>query len=204
MVLFLQIILIIFVLPLIPLTIVAIVKSRKPIHKALSIISCVIVSSVFLSVGLIVSESENSIIHDASTKQDDISSYEGLAFLDDFTKYGYTVDQINDMKTVLVNVGITEITKLEIENVVSGMQVFKGLVYKDTSFLADANDEVQVQVNIENGKIYLISIYCPSYYTANKPTYLSGLTDRRADLYYDIKGGYLKKIDWETKSVVDY
>lgn len=127
-----------------------------------------------------------------------------LEFLDDFTEYGYSEKQIEDMRTVLTNVGITEITELEIGNVVSGMQVIKGLAYKDTSFLADANDEVQVTFCIENGVIYLVTIYCPSYYSANKPTYLSGLTDRRADLYYDVKGGYLKKIDWENKAVVDY
>lgn len=128
----------------------------------------------------------------------------GLSFLDDFTEYGYSASQITAMKTVLTNVGITEITDLEIEPVVYGMQVIKGIAYKDTSFLADANDEVQVTFNIENGTIYLITIYCPSYHSANKPTYLSGLTNRRADLYYDVEGGYLKKIDWENKAVIDY
>lgn len=127
-----------------------------------------------------------------------------LEFLDSFTEYGYSTEQIEDMRTVLLNVGITEITELEIGNVSYGMQVIKGLAYKDTSFMADANDEVQVTFNIENGVIYLVSIYCPSYYSENKPTYLSGLTDRRADLYYDVEGGYLKKIDWENKTVVDY
>lgn len=127
-----------------------------------------------------------------------------LEFLDDFTEYGYSVDQIEAMRTVLLNVGITEITELEIGNVTNGMQTVKGLAYKDTSFMADANDEVQVTFNIENGVIYLVAIYCPSYYSANKPTYLSGLTNRRADLYYDAEGGYLKKIDWENKTVVNY
>lgn len=127
-----------------------------------------------------------------------------LSFLDDFTEYGYTDGQIEAMRTVLANVGITEITELEITPVSYGMQTVKGLAYKDTSFLADANDEVQVTFNIENGTIYLITIYCPSYHAENKPTYLSGLTDRRADLYYDVEGGYLKKIDWENKAVVDY
>lgn len=127
-----------------------------------------------------------------------------LGFLDGFTEYGYTVEQIEDMRTLLVNVGITEITELEIQPVSYGMQVIQGLAYKDTSFMADANDEVQVQFNIENGSIYLVAIYCPSYYSENKPTYLSGLEDRRADLYYDVDGGYLKKIDWENRTVVDY
>ena len=83
------------------------------------------------------------------------------------------------------------------------MQVVKGVIYKDTVYQYTGK-EVQVQFNIENGEIYLDAIYCPSYNTENQPTYLSGLTDRRADLYYDVKGGYLKKIDWEKKAVIDY
>lgn len=126
-----------------------------------------------------------------------------LSFLDDFTEYGYSASQIEAMRTVLTNVGITEITKLEIEPVVYGMQVIQGVAYKDESF-GGGMKEVQVQFNIENGVIYLVSIYCPSYMTSNQTPYLSGLTDRRADLYYDVEGGYLKKIDWENKAVVDY
>ena len=126
-----------------------------------------------------------------------------LSFLDDFTKYGYSQEQIANMKTILTNVGITEVTDLDIGNVVSGMQVVKGVIYKDPVYQYTGK-EVHVQFNVENGKIYLVSIYCPSYNTSNQPTYLSGLTDRRADLYYDAEGGYLKKIDWDKKVVVDY
>lgn len=126
-----------------------------------------------------------------------------LSFLDDFSKYGYSQEQIANMKTILTNVGITEITDLDIGNVVSGMQVIKGVIYKDPVYQYTGK-EVHVQFNIENGKIYLVSIYCPSYSTSNQPTYLSGLNNRRADLYYDVEGGYLKKIDWEKKAVIDY
>lgn len=126
-----------------------------------------------------------------------------LAFLDSFDEYGYTTEQIEEMRTLLVNVGITQIDDLEIQPVVYGMQVIKGILYKDTSF-GGGGKEVQVQFNIENGAIYLVAIYCPSYQTANQPTYLSGLTDRRADLYYDVEGGYLKKIDWGNRAVIDY
>ena len=127
----------------------------------------------------------------------------GLDFLNDFDEYGYSSEQIQNMKTILTNVGISEITELEIEPVVYGMQVVKGTIHKDPDFRYTGQD-VQVQFNVENGKIYLVTIYCPSHSTANQPTYLSGLTDRRADLYYDVEGGYLKKIDWENKMVVDY
>lgn len=126
-----------------------------------------------------------------------------LSFLNDFTEYGYSEEQIKGMKTILVNVGITEITDLEIGNVVSGMQVIKGKIYDDPDYKYTGK-EVHATFCIENGKIYLVSIYCPSYNTADQPTYLSGLTDRRADLYYDVKGGYLKKIDWKNKEVIDY
>lgn len=126
-----------------------------------------------------------------------------LGFLDDFTEYGYTAEQIENMRTLLVNVGVTEITDLEIQPVSYGMQVIQGALFKDESF-GGGMKEVQVQFNIENGAIYLVCIYCPSYMTENQTPYLSGLQDRRADLYYDAEGGYLKKIDWENKAVIDY
>lgn len=125
-----------------------------------------------------------------------------LPFLDDFTEYGYTEEEIEAMREILVNVGITEITDLETTPVSYGMQVVKGVAfrYDDLGF----DKEVHVQFNIENGILYFVHIYCPSYGTSNQPTYLSGLEDRRAELYYDTEGGYLKRIDWENKSVVDY
>lgn len=122
-----------------------------------------------------------------------------LGFLDELE---YSSERIEDMRTVLTNVGITEITELEIGVVSYGMQTVKGIAF--TTGEIRTPKEVQVRFNIENGVIYLVSIYCPSYGTSNQPTYLSGLSDRRADLYYDAEGGYLKKIDWATKAVVDY
>ena len=122
-----------------------------------------------------------------------------LGFLDELE---YSADQIEGIRTVLTNVGITEITELEIGAVSYGMQVIKGVAF--TTGEIRTPKEVRVQFNIENGTIYLVSIYCPSYGTKNQPMYLSGLSDRRADLYYDAEGGYLKKIDWVNKAVVDY
>ena len=125
---------------------------------------------------------------------------DGLAFLDDLAQHGYTVEQIEDMREILENVGVTEITDLEVGVVTYGMQSITGLAYKDKVSL----DEVQIRLNIENGVLYYVHIYCPSYYHENSATYLSGLEDRRAELYYNTKGGYLKKIDWENRAVVDY
>lgn len=120
-----------------------------------------------------------------------------LTFLDAFSDYGYTADQIKEMKSILSNVGITEITNLEIGNITSGMQIIKGVAFKDSSL--GGYKEVQVQFNIDSGKVYFVHIYCP-----DSSPYLSGLTDKRAELYYDSAGGYLKRIDWENKTVVDY
>lgn len=125
-----------------------------------------------------------------------------LAFLNDFTEYGYTEEQIESMREILLNVGINEITDLEIGAVSYGMQVVKGVAFRYDDIGWDK--EVHVQFNIENGVLYYVHIYCPSYGTSNQPTYLSGLEDRRAELYYDTEGGYLKRIDWENKTVVDY
>lgn len=127
-----------------------------------------------------------------------------LPFLDDFTEYGYSAEQIEEIRAILTNVGIAEIADMEIQdNSIADIQTVQGIAFKDTSF-GGGGKEVQVQFNIEKGELYLVAIYCPSYMTENQVPYLSGLEDRRSDLYYDIEGGYLKKIDWENKAVVDY
>lgn len=129
-----------------------------------------------------------------------VDKADGLAFLDDLAQCGYTVEQLAAMREILVNVGVTEITDLDIGVVTYGMQSITGLAYKDKVAL----DEVQIRLNIDHGELYYVHIYCPSYYHENSVTYLSGLEDRRAELYYNTKGGYLKKIDWENRAVVDY
>ena len=178
---------------------------KKPIYKKWWF--WVIVAMVFFGAIGAATEDEdmnNSSIVDSTEPSEQQKKY--LPFLNDFTEYGYSSKQIEDMRTILINVGITEITELEIGNVSYGMQTVKGIAYKDTSF-GGGMKEVQVRFNIENGILYAVSIYCPSYITENQTPYLSGLTNRRADLYYvthEGKGGYIKKIDWDKKSVVDY
>lgn len=112
-----------------------------------------------------------------------------LTFLDGFKEYGYTVEQIQEMKTLLLNVGITDITELEIQPVVGGMQVIRGKVYNKN------RKDIDVQVNIENGAIYLVMIQCTNIWTALENAY-----DETIDLYYE---EYLKKIDWDNNTVVD-
>ena len=70
-------------------------------------------------------------------------------------------NQIKEMKTILTNVGITEITDLAIGNVSYGMQTIKGIAFKDPSF--GGYKEVQIQFNIEDGKIYFVHIYSPIF-----------------------------------------
>ena len=132
------------------------------------------------------------------TEEEDSS----FTVLNVLSKYNLSMDEISDIKNVLVNVGIIDIWDIEIRDNGYGTQVVKGVIYKDSPM--KMSKEVQVQFNVENGKIYLISIYCPSYGSDGQPTYLSGLDNRRADLFYDVEGGYLKRIDWEKKAVIDY
>lgn len=120
-----------------------------------------------------------------ATEAAEAAEHTVLSFLDNFIEYGYTAEQIEAMRAILVNVGITEISELEIGEVSYGMQVVKGVAPKD----------VRVQFNIENGVLYYVHIYSSN---------LNGLLDDRADLYYEFDGGYLKKIDWENETVVDY
>lgn len=179
---------------------------KKPIYKKFwfwLLVVCVVIGGVLSNIEEENADNDSTDTTQAEENEPQKNPEKPLLFLDDFTEYGYTEKQIEDMRTILTNVGITDITDLEIGNVVSGLQVIQGIIYKDPVYKYTGK-EVQVQFNIENGVIYLVAIYCPSYNTSNQPTYLSGLTNRRADLYYDTEGGYLKKIDWEKRAVVDY
>lgn len=120
-----------------------------------------------------------------------------LSFLDGC---GYTDEQIAGMQDLLMNVGITEVTDPEVGKVNNGLQTIKGVAYKAKGEL----DEVIVRITIRDGVIFYVNIYCPAYYNEYQSDCLEGLTDRRAELYYDVEGGYLKKIDWENMTVVDY
>ena len=127
------------------------------------------------------------------------SKLEMLGLLDDL---GYREDEVAVMKEILVNVGITEVLEPKVSDNGYDIQVIQGLAYTDGGLATPK--EVHVQINIEKGQIYLVCIYCPSYGTSNQVPYLKGLIDRRADLYYDVEGGYIKRIDWGNRSVVDY
>lgn len=176
--------------------------TKKTKRKLFVAAGCVLVSFIVIGTYTPFGESEetpNEPVVEFESKEPE--QPKTLSFLDDFTEYGYSAEQIAEFRAILTNVGITEITELEIGNVSYGMQTVKGVIYDSGNW---NHKEVQTQFNIENGKIYLVTIYCPSFYTSNQVPYLSGLEDRRADLYYDVEGGYLKRIDWEKKTVVDY
>lgn len=175
------------------------VDCKKPKYGAL--ISCICSLVTFIIIGAY--DTSNVTVEDdtaadetvaVETEAETETKETPLLFLDDL---GYTDEQADAMREILLNVGISEITDLEIGAVSYGMQTIKGILYRD-NFMGK---EVQVRLNIENGVLYYVHIYCPSYHTANQPTYLSGLEDRRAELYYE---GYKKKIDWENRVVIEY
>ena len=193
----------------------AISRKNTKIARRRFLISLVSAFCLLLVIGAVSSDDESEVVSSSVVAESQVieeptygvemettEPIVALPFLDDFTEYGYTEEQIESMREILVNVGITEITDLEIEPVSYGMQVVKGIAFRYDDIGWDK--EVHVQFNIENGVLYFVHIYCPSYGTSNQPTYLSGLEDRRAELYYDTEGGYLKRIDWENKTVVDY
>lgn len=193
----------------------AISRKNTKIARRRFLISLVSTFCLLLVIGAVSSDDESEVVSSSVVAESQVieeptygvemettEPIVALPFLDDFTEYGYTEEQIESMREILVNVGITEITDLEIGPVSYGMQVVKGIAFRYDDIGWDK--EVHVQFNIENGVLYFVHIYCPSYGTSNQPTYLSGLEDRRAELYYDTEGGYLKRIDWENKTVVDY
>lgn len=162
----------------------------------------------FLIVGIIVGvfgdfedTPESTKVDGAAMESENIKVEVLLPFLDGLD---YSTEQIDDMRTLLLNVGISEISDLDVRPPSYGIQLISGVVFTTRKSYDDPN-EVRVHFGIENGTIFLVEIHCPSSYgRQRKPTYLDGLTDRRADLYYDEDGGYLKKIDWENRAVVDW
>lgn len=156
---------------------------------------CVLLVMFFALCSCVAIGSADTVTNDETEGESEttVEVEQKTTFLDYFTEYGYTEEQIQGMKTVLLNIGIEDITELEIEPVVYGMQVIQGKVYNEN------RKDVDVQVNIENGVIYLVTIRCSNTWTA-----LKGLVDERADLYYDVDGGYVRKIDWNSNTVVEY
>ena len=103
---------------------------------------------------------------------------------------------------MLFNVGITDFHDVDvIENGI--MHIVRGKIYN--------SKVLQLNVTLENREIFFIELAGIS--TEKKEAYINWRgkikfktvgTTKSVDLYYDVEGGYIAKLDWENMMITPY
>ena len=116
-----------------------------------------------------------------------------------FSENGFTDDEIATYNEILTTVGITDFHDVEvIENGI--MHIVRGKIFD--------SDTLQVNVTLENRKIILVEL--AGIPATNTEAYINWRgkikfrtvdTKKAVDLYYDVDGGYVAKLDWENKMI---
>lgn len=115
---------------------------------------------------------------------------------------GFTDDEISEYEEILTNVGITDYHDVGIiENGI--MHIVRGKIY-------DSN-VLQLNVTLENRKIIVVTLAgIPDYETEAYINWRGKLKFKKEqsklsiDLYYDVEGGYVAKLDWEKMLITPY
>lgn len=155
------------------------------------------------------SESDNTVTEEAI----DNTEVESTPFVEEsvknngdwktvFAENGFTEDEISAYGEMLSTVGITDYHDVEIaENGI--MHIVRGKIYD--------SKELQLNVTLENRNIILIEL-------AGIPTdKAKAYIDKRGnlkfktvqgkdstDLYYDVEGGYIAKLDWDNMTITAF
>lgn len=116
-----------------------------------------------------------------------------------FSENGFTDDEIASYDEILTTVGITDYHDVEvIENGI--MHIVRGKIFD--------SDTLQVNVTLENRKIIFVELTgIPATDTEayinwrGKIKFRTVDTKKSVDLYYDVDGGYVAKLDWENKMI---
>lgn len=116
-----------------------------------------------------------------------------------FLESGFTDDEIAAYDEILTTVGITDFHDVEvIENGI--MHIVRGKIFD--------SDTLQVNVTLENREIILVEL--AGIPATNTDAYINWRgkikfktvdTKKSVDLYYDVEGGYIAKLDWENKMI---
>lgn len=117
-----------------------------------------------------------------------------------FTKHGFTETEISSYEEMLLTVGITEFHDVDIvENGV--MHIVRGKIFDSSN--------LQLNVTMENRKIFLIELAgIPAEKTEayinwrGKIKFKTVDTTKSVDLYYDMDGGYIAKLDWDSNTIL--
>ena len=119
-----------------------------------------------------------------------------------FRASGFTESEISKYEEMLTNVGITDYHDVEvIENGV--MHIVRGKIFD--------SDILQVNVTLENREIIVIRLAgIPAEKTEAYINWRGNIkfkkveTKKSVDLYYDVEGGYIAKLDWANKMISPY
>lgn len=115
------------------------------------------------------------------------------------TDHGFSEAELVEYEEMFTTVGITDYHDVDVvEN--GAMHIVRGKIY-------DA-ENLQLNVTIENRKIILIEL--AGIPATNTEAYINWRgnvkfrtvdTTKAVDLYYDVDGGYLAKLDWDTMTI---
>ena len=119
-----------------------------------------------------------------------------------FSEKGFTEDEIASYEEILTNVGITDYHDVNIiEN--GRMHIIIGKIYDSKN--------LQVNITLEERKIILVELTgIPTEKTEayinwrGKIAFKTVGTTKSVDLYYDMSGGYVAKVDWENNMILPY
>lgn len=119
-----------------------------------------------------------------------------------FASNGFTEDEIAEYEEILTNVGITDYHDVEvIENGI--MHIVRGKIFD--------SKELQLNVTLENRKIIVVTLAgIPATQSTayinwrGKLKFKTENTKKSIDLFYDVDGGYVAKLDWSKKLIAPY
>ncbi len=119
-----------------------------------------------------------------------------------FLSNGFTENEITTYEEMFDTVGITDFHDVEIiENGI--MHIVRGKIFD--------SDQLQLNVTLENRVI--ISIQLAGIPAEKTEAYINWRgkikfkkvgTKKSVDLYYDVAGGYLAKLDWENRTITPF
>lgn len=152
-----------------------------------------LIFGIFLAVGMIAI----SVNEQREEAYQPINDWETV-----FSEKGFTQEEISSYKEILTNVGITDFHDVELfEN--GRMHIVRGKIYD--------SENLQVNVTLEERKIIFVELAgIPAEKTEayinwrGKIKFKTVGTKKAVDLYYDIEGGYVAKLDWENNTILPY
>ena len=119
-----------------------------------------------------------------------------------FGENGFTSEEISSYKEILTDVGITDYHDVEVyENGV--MHIVRGEIFD--------SDALQLNVTLENRKIIYVTLAgipvdkSQAYINwRGKLDFKTVQSKKSIDLYSDVAGGYIAKLDWDKKLITPF